>query len=117
MNGPSATAPSRGVDERLHAAQLRNPSDESTAARPLPCQTQQPELWFSDDRADVARAKALCRDCVARLECLAGALLRQEEVGVWGGEVFWHGVIVPDRPRRGRPRKDESRRPAALRSA
>ncbi|MBB2894060.1 WhiB family transcriptional regulator [Flexivirga oryzae] len=69
----------------------------------LPCQTRHPELWFTDDPVDIARAKTLCRACVMRKECLAGAMSRQEEVGIWGGEIFWHGEVVAVRPRRGRP--------------
>lgn len=69
----------------------------------LPCQTQQPELWFAENPADVARAQALCATCSMRQDCLAGAVRRQEQFGVWGGEVFWHGQVVARRPRRGRP--------------
>ena len=77
----------------------------TTAARGLPCQTQHPELWFADNPDDVARARELCRECPVRRECLAGAMDRGEEDGVWGGEVFWRGAVVRTRPRRGRPRK------------
>jgi WhiB family redox-sensing transcriptional regulator len=36
---------------------------------------------------------------------LAGAIKRAEPGGVWGGEIFCHGVIVArKRPRVGRPR-------------
>jgi WhiB family redox-sensing transcriptional regulator len=62
-------------------------------------------LFFSDDPADVAEAKAMCASCVVRSRCLAGAIERREPVGVWGGELFVKGVIVAARPRRGRPRK------------
>jgi len=52
----------------------------------LPCQLHGPDLWFAEAPADLELAKALCTDCPARLECLAGALDRQEPFGVWGGQ-------------------------------
>jgi len=56
---------------------------------------------------DVEFAKEMCRDCPARLACLAGALERREPWGVWGGQLFLRGEIVPRKRPRGRPRKDE----------
>jgi len=76
---------------------------DRAATDALPCQTEQPELWFSDDPVDLARAQTLCATCVIRQQCLAGAIGRHEDAGVWGGEIFWHGQVVTARPRRGRP--------------
>jgi WhiB family redox-sensing transcriptional regulator len=70
----------------------------------MPC-TQDPELFFAESPQDVEQAKALCRDCRARLACLAGALERREPWGVWGGELLLGGTIVPRKRPRGRPRK------------
>lgn len=81
----------------------------TSAARALPCQTRHPELWFSDNPDEEARARELCWTCPVRQACLAGALDRREEEGVWGGEVFYHGAIVAARPRRGRPRKSDAK--------
>jgi WhiB family redox-sensing transcriptional regulator len=72
----------------------------------LPC-TDDPELFFAESPEDVERAKALCRGCQARLACLTGALERREPWGVWGGELFMHGTVVPRKRPRGRPRKAE----------
>jgi WhiB family transcriptional regulator, redox-sensing transcriptional regulator len=73
----------------------------------LPCRVNDPELFFADTPADVEYAKTLCHDCPARLACLAGALERREPWGVWGGEWFVQGVVVPRKRPRGRPRKEE----------
>ena len=71
----------------------------------LPC-TEDPELFFAESPQDVEQAKAMCRECRARLACLAGALERREPWGVWGGELLLRGAIVPRKRPRGRPRKD-----------
>ena len=74
----------------------------------IPCREYDPELWFAESTADVELAKSLCQECPLRAGCLEGAVDRQEPWGVWGGEVFIGGVIVPRKRGRGRPRKDES---------
>jgi WhiB family transcriptional regulator, redox-sensing transcriptional regulator len=89
-----------------------NPCGLSVLAEPLddeqlPCRVNDPELFFADSPADVEYAKTLCHDCPARLACLAGALERREPWGVWGGEWFVQGVVVPRKRPRGRPRKSE----------
>lgn len=73
----------------------------------LPCRAEDPELFFAETPADVEFAKALCHDCPVRAECLASALERREPWGVWGGELFVQGVVVPRKRPRGRPRKSE----------
>ena len=72
----------------------------------LPC-TGDPELFFAESPQDVEQAKAMCRDCRARIACLTGALERREPWGVWGGELLMRGAIVPRKRPRGRPRKTE----------
>jgi WhiB family transcriptional regulator, redox-sensing transcriptional regulator len=72
----------------------------------LPC-TDDPDLFFAESPQDVECAKDLCRSCPARMACLTGALERREPWGVWGGELFLRGEIVPRKRPRGRPRKDE----------
>lgn len=71
-----------------------------------PCVVEDPELWFSESPDGVEQAKALCQGCPLRQDCLVGALERQEPWGVWGGELFVNGVVVPRKRPRGRPRKD-----------
>ncbi len=73
----------------------------------LPCWQAGPDLFFAESPADIETAKALCLDCPLRLECLNGALERREPWGVWGGEYFENGHVVPRKRPRGRPRKSE----------
>ncbi|WP_430540747.1 WhiB family transcriptional regulator [Nocardioides marinisabuli] len=73
----------------------------------MPCRVANPELWFAESPQDVEQAKALCLDCPVRQLCLAGALERREPWGVWGGELFLQGVVIPRKRPRGRPRKNE----------
>jgi WhiB family redox-sensing transcriptional regulator len=79
---------------------------ESVVAE-VPCRVNDPELWFAESPADVEFAKSLCQACPLREACLAGALERREPWGVWGGEIFIAGVVVPRKRPRGRPRKSE----------
>lgn len=73
----------------------------------LPCRVSNPELWFAEQPADVEFAKMLCVECPVRALCLDGALERREPWGVWGGELFLQGVVIPRKRPRGRPRKNE----------
>lgn len=82
--------------------------DEPTyLAAELPCQVNDAELFFAESPGDLELAKALCQACPVKAECLAGALERREPWGVWGGELFQAGVVIPRKRPRGRPRKNE----------
>lgn len=83
----------------LEPAQLEEPER-------LPCRREDPELFFAESPTDVELAKALCTTCPVRAECLAGALERREPWGVWGGQLFLAGVVIPRKRPRGRPRKN-----------
>lgn len=72
----------------------------------IPCRDL-PELWFADRPGDVELAKSLCHGCPIRQSCLDGARERREPWGVWGGELFHQGQVVPRKRSRGRPRKTE----------
>ena len=72
---------------------------------PLPCHRENPQLWFSDQPADLQLAKEYCQLCPMRRACLAGAVERHEPHGVWGGEIFTHGATITEKKPRGRPRK------------
>jgi len=81
----------------------------------VPCRRFDPDLWFADAPAELELAKSLCGDCRVRVECLAGAVERQEPWGVWGGEIFERGAVVPRKRPRGRPRKEDVARDEVLR--
>jgi len=100
---PSATA----TLERLTPA-LDSVTDPAHAGMALPCHVLDAELWFAETPQGVDEAKALCRTCPVRAACLDGALERREPWGVWGGELFAQGVIVPRKRPRGRPRKSDA---------
>ena len=70
----------------------------------LPCQRENPELWFSEQPADLEQAKVHCRRCPVRGFCLSGAVERREPYGVWGGEIFQRGTVTAQKKARGRPR-------------
>ncbi|MEY4130342.1 MAG: hypothetical protein RLZZ31_466 [Actinomycetota bacterium] len=62
-------------------------------------------VYFSDNLDDIAIAKSICATCPVLTECLEGAIARHEPWGVWGGQMFVNGKILPSKRRRGRPPK------------
>ena len=83
----------------------------------LPCRSDDADLWFAEAPAELERAKALCTTCPIKDECLAGALRREEPWGVWGGEIFERGVVIPRKRPRGRPSKADLARDRAYAAA
>jgi WhiB family transcriptional regulator, redox-sensing transcriptional regulator len=77
----------------------------AAAAYALPC-TDDPDLFFAESPDDVELAKSICRGCPVQASCLTGAIERREPWGVWGGELFLRGEILPRKRPRGRPRKN-----------
>jgi WhiB family redox-sensing transcriptional regulator len=91
--------------EQLTLGRLHDQAS-SVESQGLPCRVYDAELWFAESPSDVEYAKALCFECPVRALCLQGALERREPWGVWGGELFLQGVVIPRKRPRGRPRKD-----------
>lgn len=102
-------------------------SPESDAAAPMPpapCNSHNPDMWFSAERGEILTAIALCRTCPQLSPCLKGALSRKESAGVWGGSYLVEGKIAalpgsrPDYPglRRIRWRHGSGSRTPALHS-
>jgi hypothetical protein len=60
-----------------HVQQLRGPPDPAGEGTnpPLPCQQQNPQLWFSDKPADLELAKTHCAPCPMR-DAVVAALAR-----------------------------------------
>lgn len=71
----------------------------------LPCSSESADLWFAERPDQLGRAQALCRECPIKRQCLDGALNRREPWGVWGGEIFERGRVIPFKRGRGRPTK------------
>jgi WhiB family transcriptional regulator, redox-sensing transcriptional regulator len=92
------------LEELARVPDGTDPGGQALSAE-LPCRDD-PELFFAESPEDVEFAKSLCGSCAARMVCLAGAIGRAEPWGVWGGELFLRGEIVPRKRPRGRPRKD-----------
>jgi WhiB family redox-sensing transcriptional regulator len=82
------------------------PVSVKTSGNELPCWFADPELFFAESPVDIQCAKTVCQACPVRSECLAGALQRREPWGVWGGELFSNGTVIPTKRARGRPRKE-----------
>jgi WhiB family redox-sensing transcriptional regulator len=83
----------------------------------LPCRSGEADLWFAEAPAELERAKALCAACPIKDDCLAGALRREEPWGVWGGEIFERGTVIPRKRPRGRPSKADLARDRAFAAA
>jgi WhiB family redox-sensing transcriptional regulator len=49
------------------------------------CAGVDPDLFFPERGASTREAKAVCRACVVRQECLEYALVNGEKFGIWGG--------------------------------
>ncbi|GAA4744973.1 hypothetical protein GCM10023328_28750 [Modestobacter marinus] len=98
-----ATSHRRPGLDRTHVS-TQGPARAGTR-RGLPCRVQDPDLWFAESPAQLEQAKSLCGGCPVQATCLAGALDRAEPWGVWGGEIFDHGVVIPRKRPRGRPPK------------
>jgi WhiB family redox-sensing transcriptional regulator len=62
-------------------------------------------LFFSDEPIEIEQAKAFCGGCLIQTACLQGALQRREAAGVWGGQLFQDGKVLPQKRKRGRPPK------------
>ena len=118
LEGGTCSAPEAPPPETVGA--LLALLDEPGAPRAevtLPCRSGDADLWFAESPAELERAKELCSSCPVRAACLAGALEREEPWGVWGGEIFLRGVVVPRKRPRGRPSKADLARDRAYAAA
>src|SRR5262245_17389412 len=49
------------------------------------CSQTDPEVFFPEQGESSRAAKAICRRCAVRAECLESALATDERFGIWGG--------------------------------
>lgn len=49
------------------------------------CRGADPDLFFPERGASTRTAKAICRECQVRPECLEFAITTGEKFGIWGG--------------------------------
>jgi len=108
---PPDMRPGRSVADAVVLRLQRAPKAPPVAALnpeslDLPCELNGGDMWFAESPLELEQAKALCAECPVRVACLAGAVERREPAGVWGGEIFDNGRILPRKRPRGRPRKD-----------
>lgn len=77
--------------------------------RDAACLEHPREWWFPDaySRKMAEQAKAICGQCLVRVECLTSAIERHEDDGIWGGFKFGPGGF-----KRGRCRRCTERIPA-----
>ena len=106
MHPPSSTVLVEAAPPASLAVLCLDVVEAERAGLELPCRVHDPELWFADTPAELELAKSHCLDCPVRAACLAGALERREPWGVWGGEIFERGAVIPRKRPRGRPRKE-----------
>lgn len=50
------------------------------------CTGADPDVFFPERGASVREARAICRGCPVRIECLDFALENRELFGIWGGK-------------------------------
>jgi WhiB family redox-sensing transcriptional regulator len=62
----------------------QRPTSDLDRARAA-CRDTDPQLFYSDNKGDKQDAKAICRGCDIRNECLEYALGFDDRWGVWGG--------------------------------
>lgn len=98
-------------------ALLADPHGVPHAGLDLPCRSGDADKWFAEAPTELEQAKALCAQCPIRVECLEGALRRAEPWGVWGGEIFERGLVIPRKRPRGRPSKADLARDRACSAA
>lgn len=67
---------------RLVAAIGADPPDWRASAG---CKGADPDLFFPERGESTGAAKAVCRECPVRRDCLEYALANVEKFGIWGG--------------------------------
>lgn len=53
------------------------------------CKTHPSRWWFDDEHNQFATAKAICKLCPVRTECLSYAMSLDNMHGIWGGTTVY----------------------------
>jgi WhiB family redox-sensing transcriptional regulator len=82
------------------------------------CQSADPDLFFPISRsgpasAQIARAKAVCAQCLVQADCLHYALAAGPLQGIWGGMSEEERKLVRRRGQKARSRAARRRLPSA----
>lgn len=90
---------------RPRSADRFRSADRSRSADRLPCRDEDPDLFFPEQQEQLALARLACARCPIAVQCRADAIERNEQYGVWGGQLILDGELVDTKRGRGRPPK------------
>ena len=82
---PESLSPVASSLSALVATHRFSGSDERRWQEEANCRGVDPDLFFPERGASTREAKAACRGCEARVDCLEYALAHGEKFGIWGG--------------------------------
>ena len=69
------------------------------------CVGENQDLFFPERGGSTVKAKAICKECKVREECLEFAVERKERFGIWGGKSERERRAIP-RERRQKEKKE-----------
>jgi hypothetical protein len=80
------------------------------------CREVDPDLFFTTgkDPVNVARARAICGDCMVQHECLLAGLASPGEFGIWGGTTKDERNVMHEEMREARRARKRMRNTARL---
>ena len=82
---PQPLSPAASSLAALVAAHRYASSDQRRWQEQANCLGVDPDLFFPERGASTREAKAVCRGCEVRGDCLEYALAHGEKFGIWGG--------------------------------
>ena len=85
MPEPVTMSPITSSLAALVATQRFNGGGERRWQEEANCLGVDPDLFFPERGASTREAKAVCRGCEVRVDCLEYALAHGEKFGIWGG--------------------------------
>jgi WhiB family redox-sensing transcriptional regulator len=85
MPEPTTISPLNSSLAALVATQRFTGTGERRWQEEANCLGVDPDLFFPERGASTREAKAVCRSCEVRVDCLEYALAHGEKFGIWGG--------------------------------